>query len=52
MRAMKEDSLEMPRLSEAFEEESGDVVMEISSIANITNVDLSLQDGKYIDERV
>lgn len=49
---MKEDTLEMPRLSKAFEEDGGDVVMEISSIANITNVELSLQEGKYIDERV
>ena len=26
--------------------------MEVQSIANITSVDLSLQEGKYIDDRV
>lgn len=45
--------MDVPLISEHFDgTNSGEVILELSTLANITTVDLSLQEGHYIDERI
>ena len=42
----------LPMISENFELNEGEVILEIESLANLTTIIITLQEGKYIDERI
>lgn len=39
-------------ISDNFKMNSGDAMISIASFANISKIDMSIQEGKYIDDRI
>ena len=46
------NSLDMPMISSSFEKNSGEAIVAISQYQNASAIEITIQEGKYVDERL